>query len=105
MAKTAAERQAVYRQRLRNRLVTPEEAIAARCHVLAADFVQDALDQSAYRDAEDVSATVALVRNVTARPLWPEGGFAAWLDGILVHEIETQISEAHRSQRKRRRRA
>jgi hypothetical protein len=106
MTMTNAERQARYRARQAGRRnVTPEDAIAAQCRALAADFVRDVLDQAPYRDEEDVAVSVALVRDVTGRPPWPEGQFASWLEGILVREIEVQISEAHRAQRKRRRRA
>lgn len=106
MAMTNAERQARYREkRGRQRHVTVEEAIAVQCQSLAADFVQDAMDQASYRDEEDVAATIALIRDVTSRPPWREGQFSSWLEGILVHEIEVQINEAHRAQRKRRRRA
>lgn len=94
MAMSAAERQARYRERQKaSRYVTAEDAIeAARCR-LVVEFVDEA------RDAEHA----AFLRDVTAQPLWQPGGFADWLDAVLVREIEDQIGRAYKARSKRRR--
>ena len=92
MAKSNAERQAAYRERLRQRRnVTTEEAVEAVRRKVAADFVKEA-------DAPDHAARL---RDVTAQPLWADGEFSSWLEGMLTRETEEQIRRTQRSRDRR----
>lgn len=102
MTMTDAERQARYRARQRERAGEPVEAAVEReRQAIFADWI----DQL---QGDDSPESVAVIRDVAARPARTGEAFRDWLIGLLNRDIEDEIAVARRERaraKKARRRA